>query len=350
MINSNLSRSENRYFPLLDGLRGLAVLLIIIRHCVHSDIYLIDFIRMKCWIGVDIFFALSGFLITNILLKDKGASGFFKRFYLRRILRIFPLYYVSLFLILGIIYIFNVEKNYILVENAFYFITYTQNFYFAFTEEDPGNLLLFHFWSLAVEEHFYLFWPIIVHLFRGMQIFIVCIGIILGCTFLRYYFPSNVNYVATFTRLDGLAAGGAFACLYNSNRFSFKLLPQISILSFIILMLIMVFKPVVFLPFKFTAVGIFSACLVAYCIIDTNLKSVFNYLFNNKPMRTLGKYSYGLYLLHFPVYICFYKFVEEHNILSRIGFSLVLGIIVFLSYKFLELPFLRLKKKLVPYG
>lgn len=345
-----IQKSSRNYYPLLDGVRGLAILLILIRHCIHSDIYFIEYLKVKCWIGVDIFFALSGFLITSILISDKASKNFFKRFYTRRILRIFPLYYVALLLVFAITLLFNIEENYILVENAVYFLTYTQNIYFAFSEDNPGNLLLFPFWSLAVEEHFYLIWPFVIRFLKPNYILLSCIGIIIGCTLLRYCFAPNINYVSTFTRLDGLAAGSIVAIIHNSNRFSFKLLPMVSIVSFIGLAYILILMPDSLLPFKYTFVGICSACLVAYCIIDSRLKKILNLMFNNIPMKQLGKYSYGLYVLHFPVFIYYFKLTGSYTLTAQLGFFLTLGLIVFVSYRYLELPFLNLKNKLVPYA
>src|SRR5688572_28211876 len=141
------------YYPALDGLRGVAILLVVLYHN-------FGFIKQSYfgWLGVDLFFVLSGFLITDILLRTRSQPGFLRDFYMRRVLRIFPLYYVSLIIFLFILAPLTsakVEWGYYL-GNQVYFWTYLQNWLFIF--KDPGNAhILNHFWSLAVEEQFYIF-------------------------------------------------------------------------------------------------------------------------------------------------------------------------------------------------
>ncbi|MEE9438640.1 MAG: acyltransferase [Saprospiraceae bacterium] len=342
--------SDKKYFPLLDGLRGLAISLILIRHCIKSDNAIIDLMVQKCWIGVDIFFALSGFLITNILLNDKGNKGYFSRFYIRRILRIFPLYYFTLIVVFLIIWYFQLEDQYVFIENWGCFFTYTQNILFAFDNEEHNMLMLFHFWSLAIEEHFYLFWPLLVYFLSKNRLLAVCILLITFSTSLRFYFPRHVNYIFTLTRFDALAAGSIIAIIYvQYHHLILKYLDYVFIVSSLLLAFIMMSSYPLLSPFKYTMVGVFSASLVTYCIIPNKYSKIFNILFDNKLMKTLGKYSYGLYVLHYIIFIYFYQIIGEHSFINDILFFITMFSITYVVYHLLEKPFLKLKKVLAPY-
>src|SRR5262245_16358318 len=160
MNNQPASRS---HYPGLDGLRGIAILLVILYH----NFGFIPFLNYG-WLGVDLFFVLSGFLITEILLKTRTTTNYFKNFYTRRVLRIFPLYYLCLILV---IVIFPLIKNFpydlsFYRENQVWFWFYLQNWMLIFKQWNDSAILLNHFWSLAVEEQFYIVWPLLVLLIR----------------------------------------------------------------------------------------------------------------------------------------------------------------------------------------
>src|SRR5687767_14913517 len=163
------------YYPALDGLRGVAILLVVIYHN-------FGFISQSYfgWLGVDLFFVLSGFLITDILLRTVNDPKFLSNFYMRRVLRIFPLYYASLLLFLFIVAPLTSDKiewNYY-QENQVYLWTYLQNWLYIFKE--PGSAaILNHYWSLAVEEQFYIFWPLVILLLKKPKYLLAFIGILL---------------------------------------------------------------------------------------------------------------------------------------------------------------------------
>src|SRR6266700_3962582 len=160
----------------LDGVRGLAIAMVLALHFFsandHTGRRFFDFISAICtslWIGVDLFFALSGFLITGILFDSLQKGGYFRNFYARRALRIFPLYYGFLLILICLTHPWHLQwqgKQYIL-------LTYTQNlgiFTHDYVGFRPASFLnLNHFWSLAVEEQFYFFWPVIVFLVRDLR-------------------------------------------------------------------------------------------------------------------------------------------------------------------------------------
>jgi peptidoglycan/LPS O-acetylase OafA/YrhL len=160
---------SGKHCPELDGLRGIAILLVTLYRCTKE----IDpsLSTGFAWIrrvnefgerGVDLFFVLSGFLITGILLKTKSRPHYFRNFIVRRALRIFPLYYLSLAIFLFVIPSVIATQSFELPRsNQFYLWTYTSNVYMSWTNAWSFGPLD-HFWSLAVEEHFYLIWPAVV--------------------------------------------------------------------------------------------------------------------------------------------------------------------------------------------
>jgi peptidoglycan/LPS O-acetylase OafA/YrhL len=203
-----------RHVKSLDGLRAVAVLLVILYHYGY----------LECgWIGVQVFFVLSGYLITNILLHDKKRSygAYLKRFYWRRVLRIFPLYYGYLALITVVFLAAGWPPILSRLWESLY--SYTYNFA-RLARDDPGGLPFVHFWSLAIEEQFYVLWPTLVFLLplRAFKRFIV--ALVFLAPLFRFalaawlgprvhdpvYVGHAVNMVTT-SHLDAFAWGGAVA-------------------------------------------------------------------------------------------------------------------------------------------
>ncbi|MFZ1263728.1 MAG: acyltransferase, partial [Chitinophagaceae bacterium] len=214
-VNPNRS-----YYPSLDGLRGVAILLVVFLHNFGFMNYF-----FFGWLGVDLFFVLSGFLITDILLKTLDKPNFLRNFYMRRILRIFPLFYLTLIIFLLIIP--NIKSipldTQYYTGNQFWFWTYLQNWLFVF-KEPYGDKILLHTWSLAVEEQFYLVWPVIILLIRKPKtILIVALLILVFVVIARYliwvYKVEDLAYSSlyTFTRIDGLCIGSIVALLIRIN-------------------------------------------------------------------------------------------------------------------------------------
>jgi peptidoglycan/LPS O-acetylase OafA/YrhL len=186
----------------LDGLRGLAVLCVMLFHFgtasgLQADTYatkkIIGFF-CNLWSGVDIFFALSGFLITGILLREKQEPGYFTRFYMRRSLRIFPLYYAALiviFVLLPALHLPALDNPGIhRVQDAQAWMwAYSQDFaitYFNHDFFDPDPLWVGHFWSLGVEEHFYLVWPLVVYLCTRRGLLLTSALLIVAAPIVRF--------------------------------------------------------------------------------------------------------------------------------------------------------------------
>src|ERR1043165_244152 len=162
------------YYPALDGLRGVAILLVIFLHNFRFSNYF-----FFGWLGVDLFFVLSGFLITDILLSTSGSKNFLRHFYVRRFLRIFPIYFLTIIFCLFILpSLSNTVQIDYYVHNQIWLWTFTQNWLYIF-KPPAGTPILLHFWSLAVEEQFYIIWPIIIMLVKKPKLLLRIAAILL---------------------------------------------------------------------------------------------------------------------------------------------------------------------------
>ncbi len=321
--------------------------------------------------GVDLFFVLSGFLITGILYDSLPDPAFFRKFYARRILRIFPLYYgvLASFAIAAVILGLNFHRQ--LLSLAFYL----QNTYLiALPIRDytgPTALPLPHFWTLAIEEQFYLAWPITVFLLRQRRrLLFFCAAAILLCPLLRLallihgtnFFLVESN---TICRADSLLAGGALALLLRSRFHDAALraggwLLVLGLLCFQLLSHLIssgvtpLPSPGSFFVLSLLASSITAAStgLIALSLQARSVKS----LFSIKSLRWIGKYSYGIYVLH----LILFSYLEEplrnlirNHLTPNKGAIVVLaGLLIFalsvlaacLSYNLYEKHFLRLKR------
>jgi peptidoglycan/LPS O-acetylase OafA/YrhL len=209
--------------PQLDAIRGLAVLLVLLH---NTDIYPslhLQWISANGWMGVDLFFVLSGFLITGILLDAKQSEGYFRNFYARRCLRIWPLYYSVLFFMFVVVPVLRPSLAHAVFEARsspwWAYPVFLQNFLVPIPSMAIGPLGVT--WSLAVEEQFYLFWPLVVKAFNANQLCKIAIVVICVSPPLRYYLALHgVNiYSNPFCRLDGLMAGALLALVLRSASF-----------------------------------------------------------------------------------------------------------------------------------
>lgn len=222
-------RDETRV-PALDGLRGIAILTVLFGHLTwqeerfYSRIGNVVFgLADTSWCGVDLFFVLSGFLITGILYDAKGARNFFSSFYIRRVLRIFPLYYAMLIAAVFIVPALapvdpklsdlTAHQSWLWMFSANLLIGWKQIWFF-----DSPYVSLGHFWSLAVEEHFYFLWPLAVFFLDRRWLMRLCILAIGGALIFRLGLlaqgaTSTPLYVLTWCRMDSLATGALLALL-----------------------------------------------------------------------------------------------------------------------------------------
>lgn len=343
------------HLPALDGLRGVAILAVLWSHAQWASIgsniestlpdLLYQRLRVAGWMGVDLFFVLSGFLITGILL-DAEKRDYFKRFYTRRTLRIFPLYYTFLIGI-ALTGIFHPALW-----------IYGANVLVALYGM-PVLGSLGHLWSLALEEQFYLVWPWVVRWSSPTTVARICLGVIVVALVSRLTIPASSTALYTLPpfRTDALAMGGLVAAGLRLG-WTFKPWPFLLAGLGIVLGIgatIHVFswdKPLM-QGIGYTGTGLLATGLL--------LLTMQREWFNRPVLRFFGKYSYGIYVLHLPLLVGFAHLLNRGTLPPRVwGFQFpaevafaVVGlggctVVALLSWHLIEQPFLKLKDRPVP--
>jgi len=358
--------SQNRsYYPALDGLRGLASLLVVIYH----NFGFINHYFFFGWIGLDIFFVLSGFLITDILLNTLHRKDYLQNFYMRRMLRVFPIYYAGLILFLVILPRFPDMMNYFsyYVNNQVYLWTYLQNWLYVFNPPPQHQSILNHLWSLAVEEQFYLLWPLVFLLIKKPKYLLALIGLLLVLVIgLRYWsWTSQVQDLSyynlyTFTRIDGICIGCMVALLQKINPGFLRKYTAAIVLAFAgFNFMFFFFNRENQFTFPYLAIAGYSTVamlfgLLVYDIIHERTKLLIR-IFSNRILKFFGRVSYGCYIIHWPLYLLLSPYllkwitpyISGHPKEFMVSFiatalSYLLG---YLSYRYFESYFLKLKKR-----
>lgn len=334
--------------PQLDGVRGVAIL-IVLAHNLHG-FYSPPFSLLTTygWMGVDLFFVLSGFLITGILLDSKPSKNYFRNFYARRCLRIWPLYYSLLILMLFVIPHVKPEVATEIFHRGrplWSYPFFLQNFLVADPSMSVGPLGVT--WSLAVEELFYIFWPLFVH-FLPLRRLELCAWTVLICSpLLRLYFVSHswLIYSNPFCRLDGLMAGGLLAILIRKQDFvpgRFMVPAWIALTVAAPLAITSELINARWLTFSLAAVA--SSAFVFVALFSTRWWS--GAVLTNRFLMFSGTISYGLYLLHkLPEDVLKFFHMEISHPMTTFWASLVAAYaLAIASWYLLEKPILGLKR------
>lgn len=359
----NAENPQRQYFPALDGLRGVAILLVLL---FHNFSFITDFFFLG-QLGVDLFFVLSGFLITDILLGTINTKNYFKNFYARRVLRIFPVYYLSLILFLLVLPTFfsGIDIRYY-SDNQVFLWTYLQNWLYVFKDPAPNNLLL-PLWSLAVEEQFYLLWPLAIIIFKKPKRTLLFITITLLLYISAKFFfwehpvsPARDYGFFIYTRIDGICIGCIVALLRQINP------GIIGNVSLKVLVLVIIVNLAYFftsgsplLSYQYLSLLGFTSFSIIFGLVINKIVSAGpkkpNPVLNHKPLRFLGKISYGIYIWHLPVYLITLSFFfprlknvipeQTANLIISIFSAILILLIAWLSYNYFEKYFLTIKKK-----
>jgi len=313
------------HLPALDGVRGIAILLVLVFHSfllggIRPAVWLdriVTAVSEPGWSGVDLFFVLSGFLITGILYDAKGRDGYFRNFYARRILRIFPLYYGFLgfvFIVLPRLTPFG-RHHLSLLHDQIWYWTYLLNVLISLRGWPPVADLN-HLWSLAVEEQFYLVWPWVVFMLGRRALMAACLGMAAGSLAVRAAVwaaaPPHVVQMASVlmpARMDALAAGGLLALLAREPEGLARLTkwgPPATAAAAGLLGMLFYWRhrlvptdaPVQILGL--TLLAIFYGGVLAIAVTSPR-DTVAGRLFAHPGLRVLGRYSYGLYIFHLPI-------------------------------------------------
>jgi peptidoglycan/LPS O-acetylase OafA/YrhL len=326
------------------------------------------------WIGVNIFFVLSGFLITGILIDTKSQPHFFKSFYVRRVLRIFPLYFGVLALSFVALPAFHLVPRPSPSEQFWYW-SYLSNW-----GSVGGHAIrsLSHFWSLAVEEQFYLVWPFVIFVIPRRYLTRLCFACIAGSFLFRvgvfvWGFPTTYAYVLTPARAEDLAMGALAACFFRDAlwleriRRAAPFIAGFCVAAFIIICVgAHGFESTKALPVVFgTSVISLSSALLVLAAVDSHgapggLPARLRRLLAGSVLRWLGVYSYGIYVFHLPMIVLLHShvlsFVARLDGSQRLVASLFSIVVVvaascavaFASYHLFEKHFLALKRSFQP--
>jgi peptidoglycan/LPS O-acetylase OafA/YrhL len=319
---------EPGQIPALDGLRGAAILLVLLHHQTllplaegpAADQWFARLLHFG-WSGVDLFFVLSGFLITGLLLDAKGAPGYFRNFYARRTLRIFPLYYAVVFF--SLVVLPNLPAGLLPAQKAanfgridgdeLWYWLYLSNFAIAAAGEWRHAILDIS-WSLAIEEQFYLIWPLVVSRLGRDALLRVCAGLVVLAPLCRLALAwGGANelapYVLTPARVDTLAIGAFLAIASRDPGGLARLLPAARAVGAALAVGLVVWfvaaggiQPfaTAFLVLGFSGVAAAFGALLALTV-SAAPGSLLHGVFTWRVLRSFGKYSYALYLFHLPL-------------------------------------------------
>lgn len=353
------------YNPQLDGIRFIAIVLVLVYHWfpLGSNLNILE----NGPLGVTIFFVLSGFLITRILLKsrallsERGFLSVYGNFMMRRILRIVPLYYAVLLVVWfapNIDFLPKIQTD--LYRNPLYYFLYLSNFTTAFTNNwsDPLSI----YWTLAVEEQFYVVWPVLMLLTPFKHLKMLIKGTVITGILVRglFFYTGDNSGVLTPTCLDsfGLGAFWAYVLCYEDKQLAYFRI--VSIATPICLILFTYFsyfdnntlaKALLF-RFSMSVIGIYFVVKATY---QEEFKSIFGKFLSNSLIRYVGTISYGLYVYHMIVPSVLMPVIIR-SLQTKFGISLVLSqneyvivsamlliVIAVLSHTYFERYFLNLK-------
>lgn len=356
----------------LDGLRGIAVLAVVGEHYFNW----VPFTLFRYgWLGVDLFFILSGFLITSILLELRSSEHYFSVFYARRALRIFPPYYLALaiYLITSVAMGLNVPWRFWLQ----YFFYYT-SLYVGQPDFGQGafigfpNVLIFGLvvlWSLSVEEIYYTIWAPIVRFTSQRSFSLLLLGMIVLAPALRIYFhtPASPEVYTFYCRMDGLAYGSAIALLVSFRRINPDhwltksryisrvgwILPPITLVYWVIAG--PTTSSVLSSSLGITLADVSFALITLALIRESGSDKIWVRFFRHNALRSIGMVSYTMYLCHYPLYSVSRSIVErihwDHRILVILTDLLALLMTFIVSYSMwylVESRILHWKDRIIP--
>ncbi|MEQ1850627.1 MAG: acyltransferase [Chthoniobacteraceae bacterium] len=348
----------------LDGIRGIAVLMVLVWHYVVCQILgapagsglasLRDSLWLT-WSGVDLFFVLSGFLIAGILLDHRGASNYFRAFYIRRACRILPLYYllIGIHILLRILPFQAQQTEWLLREPMplWSYAVFVQNIFMGMSG-DFGAPSLGITWSLAVEEQFYLLIPLLIHLVRPKWAGAIMLTAVAAAPVLRICWPGFHSFVNMPWRADSLLSGACLAVLVRKPGFlewvrrnPRWILGMLGLFAGVAVW--MTIRPAWAGELRYLwLAGLYSTCvLVGFALTESRVAAVFR----SPILVWFGVRSYGIYLFHQTISGLLHGLVRgaPPDIRTPEGLAVTSGaliatiIIAATSYRFLELPIIR---------
>jgi peptidoglycan/LPS O-acetylase OafA/YrhL len=369
-INLPSQREERPRIPALDGIRGLAILMVFAGHVAafgpnarESASRVAAFLSLNRGIGVDLFFVLSGFLITGILYDAKGSQRYFRIFYARRTLRIFPLYYSFLAVVLIASMLFPQVHALGSISAGAHVAnwTYTSNFFIAAQGWNAEPLFLLPFWSLAVEEQFYLFWPLFVRRAGREWLIKICVigfvGAFLIRTFLLWKGQEVAAYALLPSRMDALLVGATLALAVRGGGIGDWLGSKAMLVAcWLAFALDLATAGASTTGSALRYAAHFTVAALAFgsllMVVAQERHSLWlGTFFRFSLLRSLGKYSYAIYVFHVAVITVLPKIIRR---VATVPEGLVFGVIALAvcmilalcSWHLIENPFLGLRSRL----
>ena len=354
------------HVPALDGVRGVAVMLVFISHfhwilskkTGYSQVTPWKFINRTFeagFLGVDIFFVLSGFLITSLLLKDHANKqpGMVGRFYKRRALRLLPALYALLIVDFFVAWLESARMDF-QWRTTWRALLYLNNWNVVWNFRDSRNDLG-HLWSLGIEEQFYIVWPAVVLLMLALklhhQIIITVLSLAIAAIVVHRINLWNDDiywlfiYIRTDTRVDSLLVGALFAYVYRHYRVPSQVLNWAATLCFAGLMYIkyeLDASPFI-MKTGFTVIAVLAGIII---LAGAEGAWFANRVLISRPLTIIGKVSYGLYLWHLPVFLILGRHVTSGPKPLRILAGIIVAsVVTVISWFFIEKPFLNLKNR-----
>jgi peptidoglycan/LPS O-acetylase OafA/YrhL len=359
---------QSRRIPELDGVRGWAILCILYWHYICSlvDLYhnpiAMWFYRVGAlsWAGVDLFFVLSGFLLGGILLANKESPSLFRAFYVRRSLRVFPLYFSWLLLFIILRPLIGRQFPWLMKEplSLGWYATYTQNVGYALHNQWGESNWLAMTWSLAIEEQFYFMLPLLVYWLSAKNLAALSIAVIASAPIARYFLETNGYHIGALVllpaRWDDLFMGVLAAVFLSKKGVADKcrrhsILIQIPFFVFLALGILWIHDATIWrwpwlVSLQLSLLGFFSLAMIFVALF-----SPWRAIFRAKWLMWMGSISYGIYMFHQAI-IGLVQGIFHHPeprlykpgdlALVAIAFGISLTLAYF-SFRFFESPLIR---------
>lgn len=381
MMQGSFTISDSTRVAALDGVRGLAILLVMSTHftLIHHGVLLdriVGAVGRLGWSGVDLFFVLSGYLITSILLQNRDKPNYFRNFYARRILRIFPLYYFVVFVatvVMPLIPFISQQPFFRPVSTwtlpMYWF--YLSNIPVAFTQEHMHDVLAIT-WSLAIEEQYYMVWPWVVKrcsltTLKRLCLSLAAVSLISRMVAIALGADKYPPYAFTLCRMDPIALGSLLAVMVRQRGFEGlrRLRPATGWLAAacigVLIWCAISHKTTGFVGAPGQTFGYTAFAILYWCVLLATLTSpkgtIINWFFTRRWLIFLGRYSYAIYLFHMPIHRVMREWVYPPEQFATLWGSRIPGQLIFyvlcavptivvalLSWHLLEKHCLKLKR------
>jgi peptidoglycan/LPS O-acetylase OafA/YrhL len=359
------------HLPALDGVRAIAILMVVVYHSVNGlpGMTFAQNVVMRLasqgWLGVDLFFILSGFLITGILMDARESAHALRNFYARRVLRIVPVYVLFVMFSLwlaGPIGTSSPDEVAQLHQTQAWYWTYSLNILIALRNWSAITFPTGHLWSLAVEEQFYLLWPLAVLLMSPLMLRRTALACIAGAELCRIAFvlagvDGHVNFVLLPTRMDTLAAGAFLACAYRDPALWSRVLrarQSLSLLALVLVLATILYRHTIDNQESFEQLVFFPAT-VALGVVIVSSAAAGNAWLSNRTLGFIAKISYGMYVWHLVVMRLILTKVSVPETDAPLAwwsfYAIMMGgticgtiVVALISWYAFERPFLALKR------